>query len=583
MNKPRFYRVWHNFLTFACLLAALPLAAFTPMLSVQAQDFADTAFRSLWQRTDAPVTADLTSRSYVWGDAPFATTKERYDESPAHLRTVQYFDKGRMELTYPNINPDNAFYVSSGLLVRDLVGGLVQVGDNKVQIFDPAQIAVAGDPTALNLDAPKYADFLSDLVRPAGRNRTGDIITTTIQSGRLLGRLPTANIKADVKYAYYESHTNHNIASPFWSYFATKGLVFDSKGAVINNANLFDWQFLMGYPISEPYWTRVKVSGKVTQVLVQLFERRVLSYTPTNPAAFQVEMGNVGQHYYNWRYAPVAAVTQDTTVPTSVSGSISPQYGSFDTTFAFTATGFAPNEKMDFSITQPNNSILSIPDPLTANSKGQFSETFQGGDVVDFSSGDPGDPNQGLGVYAFNFKGQSSKHISTIYFRLVTLPPLTPTTLYSKDQSVPDSLNAQVNPKYGPRGTDFTAVLNPFNEKDLAFERVAIWVTSPEGAVQPVPDVTALDETPYGIAVDFGSPPRSGVWAITFQDKQNAQRHAIVYLRVTEAPPEASIGSAFSLISRPRTAGTGIFGSLSHFLPLNTNRVNQSGASENQD
>jgi Tol biopolymer transport system component len=37
-------------------------------------------------------------------------------------------------------------------------------------------------------------------------------------------------------------------------------------------------------------------------VLVQLFERRVLTYTPSNPAGFQVEMGNVGQHYYRWRY-----------------------------------------------------------------------------------------------------------------------------------------------------------------------------------------------------------------------------------------------------------------------------------------
>jgi hypothetical protein len=28
----------------------------------------------------------------------------------------------------------------------------------------------------------------------------------------------------------------------------------------------------------------------------------VLTYTPSNPAAFRVEMGNVGQHYFRWRY-----------------------------------------------------------------------------------------------------------------------------------------------------------------------------------------------------------------------------------------------------------------------------------------
>jgi hypothetical protein len=35
---------------------------------------------------------------------------------------------------------------------------------------------------------------------------------------------------------------------------------------------------------------------------VQLYERRVLTYTPGNSAAFEVEMGNVGQHYFEWRY-----------------------------------------------------------------------------------------------------------------------------------------------------------------------------------------------------------------------------------------------------------------------------------------
>jgi len=44
------------------------------------------------------------------------------------------------------------------------------------------------------------------------------------------------------------------------------------------------------------------VGGVERDVLVQVFERRVLSYTPSNPASFQVEMGNVGQHYYAWRY-----------------------------------------------------------------------------------------------------------------------------------------------------------------------------------------------------------------------------------------------------------------------------------------
>jgi hypothetical protein len=46
----------------------------------------------------------------------------------------------------------------------------------------------------------------------------------------------------------------------------------------------------------------VKVDGYYRDVLIQAFERRVLTYTPDNPPGWQVEAGNVGQHYYQWRY-----------------------------------------------------------------------------------------------------------------------------------------------------------------------------------------------------------------------------------------------------------------------------------------
>src|SRR5207249_9595947 len=65
----------------------------------------------------------------------------------------------------------------------------------------------------------------------------------------------------------------------------------------------FDWLTTLGYPITEPYWIDVRINGKTNTALVQLFDRRALTYNPTNPPASQVEMGNVGRHYYLWRYA----------------------------------------------------------------------------------------------------------------------------------------------------------------------------------------------------------------------------------------------------------------------------------------
>jgi hypothetical protein len=59
--------------------------------------------------------------------------------------------------------------------------------------------------------------------------------------------------------------------------------------------------YATGLPLTEPYWTTVAVAGQPQRVLVQAFERRVMTYTPANPAGWHVDAGNVGRHYYEWR------------------------------------------------------------------------------------------------------------------------------------------------------------------------------------------------------------------------------------------------------------------------------------------
>ncbi len=68
---------------------------------------------------------------------------------------------------------------------------------------------------------------------------------------------------------------------------------------------LMDWVRVLGLPITEPYWVKAKIGGVEKDVLVQLFERRVLTYTPSNPPGWQVEMGNVGRHYWECRYGAI--------------------------------------------------------------------------------------------------------------------------------------------------------------------------------------------------------------------------------------------------------------------------------------
>ncbi len=44
------------------------------------------------------------------------------------------------------------------------------------------------------------------------------------------------------------------------------------------------------------------LEGQLEDVLLQCFERRCLTYTPTNDPGWEVEAGNVGLHYFIWRY-----------------------------------------------------------------------------------------------------------------------------------------------------------------------------------------------------------------------------------------------------------------------------------------
>ncbi len=95
--------------------------------------------------------------------------------------------------------------------------------------------------------------------------------------------------------------TNHSVASVFWSFMNSSGLV-DQDGAETQGSLFQNPYYATGFPLTEPYWAQVKVGGVQKDVLIQCFQRRCLTYTPSNPAGWQVEAGNVGQHYYRWRY-----------------------------------------------------------------------------------------------------------------------------------------------------------------------------------------------------------------------------------------------------------------------------------------
>lgn len=274
-------------------------------LSVSAASgFASTAFQQQWNSVESVI-------PNFWG--PLATARDGQTEpyaegnynGQAGQRLVQYFDKARMEQTTQSSN------VSNGLLTVELKSGNLQVGDNAFQQRSPATIGVAGDPGAAG---PTYAS---------------------------LGVLPENNPQSNgsVSLAYDVASGTFKTVTPatdpalaFATYLADPGGRFGQNvpKAFADFLQTIPGGYLgsMGYPITPPFIANVQVAGVPNiSVVIQAFQRKVLTYTATNPAGFQVEFGNIGQHYYTWRYSgnqpatpvPAAGVTVSSPVISNLS------------------------------------------------------------------------------------------------------------------------------------------------------------------------------------------------------------------------------------------------------------------------
>ena len=273
----------------ATLLSALPAAAAPWWNRTQ---FASEHFQNVWNETDA----NPGDRSLTWGPGPWWDYREFYRQSPNGLRQVQYFDKARMEINNPSAQRDR-FFVTNGLLPVEMISGRVKLGDGNGEDQNeqraPAQIPVAGDPAKDNPDSPTYASF-RNVATTSNDNRApqrvGERVSSTFdKNGNIGARSELAT--AETEIIVYNSQTGHNIPRVFKEYMD----FYDRPGGVTA-------LFAFGLPISEPYWVRARVAGQEKDVMAQIFERRVLTFTPSNPDRFKVEMGNVGQHYFQWRY-----------------------------------------------------------------------------------------------------------------------------------------------------------------------------------------------------------------------------------------------------------------------------------------
>ncbi len=294
--------------TFLSLLTLLTLmlSVVPAELSLAADPALPAPIQRVFDRTDKAVLESRPGAFWVWGPRVQDSTED-YKESPGGKRQVYYFEKGRLEVTDPAKNPADKYFVTSGLLLREMITGKQQNGDNTYLERDPANVPLAGDLAPGVADSPTYASLLN-LVSFDGSwksdNLTGQPVTKQLGLG---GAVTTrTDLAKDVVYARYYGETGHNVAKPFDDFMNKKGTVFEN-GRYVDNQALFDPIYVFGYPIAEPYWAHVTVAGKEKYVLVQAFERRLLTYTPDNTDLYKVELGNLGLAYVQWRYKTAPA------------------------------------------------------------------------------------------------------------------------------------------------------------------------------------------------------------------------------------------------------------------------------------
>lgn len=273
------------YISVALLLTIVGTTAVQPHTAVAL----DSAFVRRWTQDDATVASGEEQHSWTWGPLVLRSGREPYAQSPDGRREVWYFDKGRMEVTHPEADTDNDWYITSGLIVRELISGRIQLGDDTYEQWQPASVPVAGDIEAPPATTITYADLRQHATidgedRAEPRSPDAGPILDVLSPGGAVAE-DDAFATYQVQNTTYDDVTGHNIAGVFLTSLGADTLLY-----------------LAGRPLSEPYWARVPVNHTPQDVLIQPFERRILTYTPANPEAWQIEWGNAGRQYLQWRF-----------------------------------------------------------------------------------------------------------------------------------------------------------------------------------------------------------------------------------------------------------------------------------------
>ncbi|MCL5969880.1 MAG: hypothetical protein M1450_00040 [Patescibacteria group bacterium] len=236
------------------------------------------------REVDKQVAEGAKQRSWFWGSR-ITRLVEPFYEAQDGKREVEYDEKGIMAK-----DTDSPMKVAPTLAVKEMTEGKIQVGLNSFVDSSPSTETIIGD----NDKEPTYKSFSNHLA-PAEKDSSSNTIIKTLSKDGTVGE--DINLQSHkISNGMYIEETKHNIAGVFWNFMNDSVEEFKNIGISV------DPFFSTGFPITEPYWIKTTTNGAEKDVLVQLFEKRVLIYTPGNPKGWEVELANIGKDYLEWRY-----------------------------------------------------------------------------------------------------------------------------------------------------------------------------------------------------------------------------------------------------------------------------------------
>jgi hypothetical protein len=274
-NQPDDAKIpWFQLLfAISAILIVVGVVSVFPVREVESQSFANPAFQRTWVGSVSATTPALD----VWGSEPLGWRVEPYAGASKDRRIVQYFERGRMEVE------SGSNRITSGLLVHEMVNGEIDLGSGVVLDRQTPDISIdSGESHEL---VPTY--ITASRLQESTTDRTGQRVTEWIDRD---GPVDHSSTPAVVRLEQFVEETGHNLP--------------DVTVALFDQPEFRDdqWVEAFGFPISEPYWTEYRRPDELMPSLIQVFERRILVYTPELDPTRRFTVANSGRHYVDWRY-----------------------------------------------------------------------------------------------------------------------------------------------------------------------------------------------------------------------------------------------------------------------------------------